>query len=144
MEEDPAAKLFGTEDFDLYATLGLDKTASADQIKSAYRKLALKCHPDKQANASESEKAAAATKFQQVGYSYSILSEVTRRKRYDDTGRTDNPIFPDDASAWQAYFEELWTGQVNATTIDEFFDKYEGVYSASCDAATATTPLTRR
>lgn len=126
MDQDPAVQLFGTEDFDLYATLGLDKTATVDQIKSAYRKLALKFHPDKQVCATEEDKAAAATKFQQAGYSYSILSDDARRKRYDDTGRTDASLFPDDAKAWQAYFEELWTGQVNAATIDDFFDKYEG------------------
>ena len=54
------------------------------QIRKAYRKLALKCHPDKGGDEKQ---------FQQVGYAYAVLSDEKRRKRFDDTGRTDESFF---------------------------------------------------
>lgn len=128
MEADPAVSLFGSEEFDLYATLNLDKGVTEEEIKKAYRRAALKSHPDKQpTNASKEDKQAALTRFQQVGYAYAVLSDARRRQRYDDTGMTnEGGLLPEDANAWQEYFEQLWTGQVNASTIDEFFDKYTG------------------
>lgn len=126
-EEDPAIALFGTEDFNLYDTLSLSKDASPSDIKSAYRRAALRCHPDKQSPAaSEQEKQSASTKFQQVGYAYAVLSDADRRKKYDATGSTEVSLFPENADAWQSYFEELWSGQVNAQSIDDFFAKYIG------------------
>ncbi|MEG2773769.1 MAG: DnaJ domain-containing protein, partial [Lactococcus sp.] len=65
---------------DYYETLGVDKQASADDIKSAYRKLAKKYHPDisKEANAEE--------KFKEVQEAYAILSDENKRRQYDQFG----------------------------------------------------------
>ena len=87
-EEDIEVDEAPTE-IDPYAVLSLDKDATQDQVKSAYRKAALKYHPDK---ASPEDKDSAHTKFQEIAFAYAILSDQRRRKRYDTTGRT-GPIF---------------------------------------------------
>ncbi len=66
---------------DYYATLELPKNADAKQIKSAYRKLARKFHPDVNANNPE-----AAEKFKQVSEAYEVLSDEKKRKLYDQFG----------------------------------------------------------
>jgi len=68
---------------DLYKVLGLEKDATEDQIKKAYRKLALKWHPDKfQGN--EKEKEEANNKFKEISEAYSILSNKDKRQKYDN------------------------------------------------------------
>ncbi|XP_017844487.1 dnaJ homolog subfamily C member 5 homolog isoform X2 [Drosophila busckii] len=65
----------------LYEILGLPKTATADDIKKTYRKLALKYHPDK-----NPDNVDAADKFKEVNRAHSILSDLTKRNIYDNYG----------------------------------------------------------
>ena len=65
---------------DYYAVLGVSKNASSKEIKSAYRKLALKYHPDK---VPEEEKEKAEEIFVRVSEAYAILSDEDKRKVYD-------------------------------------------------------------
>uniref|UniRef100_A0A1B0AWF8 J domain-containing protein n=1 Tax=Glossina palpalis gambiensis TaxID=67801 RepID=A0A1B0AWF8_9MUSC len=65
----------------LYEILGLPKTATAEDIKKTYRKLALKYHPDKNPDNAE-----AAEKFKEVNRAHSILSDQTKRNIYDNYG----------------------------------------------------------
>ncbi|XP_071450251.1 dnaJ homolog subfamily C member 5 isoform X2 [Hetaerina americana] len=65
----------------LYQILGLPKTATADDVKKTYRKLALKYHPDKNPNNPD-----AAEKFKEVNRAHSILSDLTKRNIYDNYG----------------------------------------------------------
>lgn len=67
---------------DYYQVLGVDKNATPDQIKKAYRKLAMKWHPDKNPN----NKEAAEQKFKEIGEAYSVLSDEQKRKNYDQFG----------------------------------------------------------
>ncbi|MEO3811291.1 molecular chaperone DnaJ [Sphaerisporangium sp. B11E5] len=64
---------------DYYAVLGVSKTATADEIKKAYRKLARKYHPDANQGSTETE-----AKFKQVSEAYDVLSDAKRRKEYDE------------------------------------------------------------
>jgi curved DNA-binding protein len=68
---------------DYYELLGVSRTASEDEIKKAYRKLALKWHPDR--HQAES-KAKAEEKFKQISEAYEVLSDPQNRKRYDALG----------------------------------------------------------
>ena len=71
---------------DYYDLLGLEKTASENDIKKAYRKLAMKYHPDKFSNASEKEKKEAEEKFKEVNEAYQVLSDADKRAKYDRFG----------------------------------------------------------
>ncbi|MEO9021774.1 MAG: J domain-containing protein [Ginsengibacter sp.] len=66
---------------DYYKTLGIDKDASADGIKKAYRKMARKYHPDVNPNDKEANK-----KFQQINEANEVLSDPEKRKKYDQYG----------------------------------------------------------
>ena len=66
---------------DYYEVLGVDKNASADEIKKAYRKLAVKYHPDKNPGDKEAEE-----KFKEAAEAYSILSDADKKARYDQFG----------------------------------------------------------
>lgn len=72
---------------DYYQTLGVDKTATPDQIKKAYRKLAMKWHPDRNPD----DKANAESKFKEIGEAYSVLSDEDKRKKYDQFGHDGPP-----------------------------------------------------
>ena len=69
---------------DYYKILGIEKTASAEEIKKAYRKLALKWHPDKNPN-----NKAAEDKFKKISEAYAVLSDTQKRKDYDMYGSAD-------------------------------------------------------
>ena len=75
---------------DLYEILGISRNASQADIKKAYRKLALKYHPDKQGGKSDKEKKEAEEKFKEVSWAYSILSDEEKKQRYDQYGITDD------------------------------------------------------
>ncbi|KAJ5066447.1 hypothetical protein M0811_13647 [Anaeramoeba ignava] len=64
----------------LYEVLEVEKTADLTQIKSSYRKLAMKFHPDRNKTTGSAEA------FKKIGQAYSILSDETKRKRYDQFG----------------------------------------------------------
>lgn len=66
---------------DYYKTLGVDKKASQEEIKKAYRKLAIKYHPDK----NQGDKAAE-EKFKEIGEANEVLSDPEKRKLYDELG----------------------------------------------------------
>ncbi len=66
---------------DYYEVLGVEKNASADEIKKAYRKMAVKYHPDKNPGDKEAEE-----KFKEAAEAYSILSDPDKKARYDQFG----------------------------------------------------------
>jgi curved DNA-binding protein len=70
------------EFIDYYKILGLDKNATADDIRKAYRKLARKHHPDLNPNDKEAHK-----KFQQINEANEVLSDPEKRKKYDQYGK---------------------------------------------------------
>ena len=66
---------------DYYEVLGVDRNASAEEIKKAYRKLAIKYHPDKNPGDKEAEE-----KFKEAAEAYSILSDADKKAKYDQFG----------------------------------------------------------
>ncbi len=68
---------------DYYQVLGLKKGASADEIKKAYRKLAVKYHPDKNQGNKEAEE-----KFKEINEAYAVLSDPQKKTQYDQFGST--------------------------------------------------------
>ena len=68
---------------DYYEVLGVDKNASADDIKKAYRKMAIKYHPDKNPGDKEAEE-----KFMEAAEAYSVLSDADKKARYDQFGHS--------------------------------------------------------
>lgn len=71
---------------DYYEVLGVDKNASADDIKGAYRKAALKWHPDRWVSGTDAEKKTAEEKFKEASEAYSVLSDPDKKARYDQFG----------------------------------------------------------
>ncbi len=69
---------------DYYNELGVEKTATPEEIKKVYRKLALKYHPDKNKGDKASEE-----KFKKISEAYAVLSDTEKRKQYDTYGSSD-------------------------------------------------------
>ena len=63
---------------DYYEVLGIPKTASEDEVKKAFRKLAVKHHPDKEGGDE--------TKFKEINEAYEVLKDKQKRQRYDQFG----------------------------------------------------------
>lgn len=70
----------------LYSVLGLQSGASIDEVKRAFKKLAILYHPDKQQNKSEAEKKEAEEKFKEINEAYSVLSDPKKKQDYDAFG----------------------------------------------------------
>ena len=84
---------------DYYEVLGVEKTASDDEIKSAYRKLAKKYHPDLNPNNKEAE-----VKFKEANEAYEVLSDKDKRAKYDQFGHA---AFDPSAGAYGAGFKPI-------------------------------------
>jgi anaerobic carbon-monoxide dehydrogenase iron sulfur subunit len=98
---------------DYYAILGVGKGATAKQIKSAYRKLARKYHPDVNPDNKEAE-----NKFKDVYEAYEFLCDEEMRKKYDQAG-----------SAWDEY--QQWSGvryPYSTGAAGDFFDFFERLF----------------
>ncbi len=74
-----------------YEILGVDKSATADQLKSAYRKLAKQYHPDLYTSKSDAEKKSAEEKFKEINHAYEVLSDDQKRAAYDTYGDENGP-----------------------------------------------------
>lgn len=82
---------------DYYETLGISRGASAEEIKKAYRNLAFKYHPDRNAGDKTAEE-----KFKEVNEAYSVLGDDSKRAQYDRYGTADNP-YENATNTYQQY-----------------------------------------
>lgn len=128
-DQDPISQFFpGQESVDLYDVLSVPKDARLEDIKKAYRRLALVYHPDKHSTANATVKAETSTKFQQIGFAYAVLSDEKRKQRFDRTGKTDEGFeLAAGEDGWEAYFEEMFE-RVTRGKLDEMKKEYQGDY----------------
>lgn len=119
---------------DLYKILGVDRSATADQIKKAYRELAMKYHPDRNPGDSVAEE-----KFKKISAAYSVLGDETKRKQYDMYGSAENTSYSSGSSNAQGFggyyqgnpFEQWfneaqnynWKSQYEYETSDKYYEK---------------------
>src|SRR5581483_9042853 len=111
---------------DYYEILAVERTASLDEIKKSYRKLALQFHPDRNPDNKEAEE-----KFKEATEAYEVLSDTDKRARYDrfghqgmrqnDYGQYQNPqdIF--------SHFSDIFSGMGGGSIFDQFFGGQGGM-----------------
>ncbi len=96
---------------DLYNVLGVSKTATADDIKKTYRKLAVKYHPDKNPGDKAAEE-----HFKRISAAYSVLGDEEKRRQYDTYGSTD--AYASSNSAYNPY----GSGSQTSGSADPFWE----------------------
>src|SRR5579859_1320281 len=95
---------------DYYSILGVSKTANTDEIKAAYRKLALKYHPDRNPDNKEAEE-----KFKEAAQAYEVLSDADKRRQYDQLGH--------------AGFEQMGAGGTpHDMNMDDIFEHFGDIF----------------
>src|SRR5437764_15135929 len=100
---------------DYYQVLGVNKNATDEEIKKAYRKLARKYHPDLNPNDKEANK-----KFQQINEANEVLSDPEKRKKYDQYGK--------DWQHAEEFEKARQSGQRRSTAGAEGFSGFSGAY----------------
>lgn len=100
---------------DYYTILGLDKQCSCEDIKKAYKKLALKFHPDRNKNGCE--------KFKEVSEAYQVLSNKKTRLEYDLTNNI-NITFKNPEEMWNSLFPKYIPREIISFVANKFFNSY--------------------
>lgn len=115
-----------TTDFkDYYSILGVSKTASVDEIKQAFRKLARKYHPDVNPNNKEAE-----ARFKEVSEAYEVLSDREKRQKYDQFGQYWQQAGQGSSGgSVNVGFDNFEFGQYNS--FDEFINELLGRFGSS-------------
>jgi curved DNA-binding protein len=110
---------------DYYVIMGVEKDATQDEIKRAYRKLARKYHPD------VSKEADAETRFKELGEAYEVLKDTEKRAAYDQLGsqyQAGQDFHP--PPGWDAGFEFSGRGDTDPD-MGDFSDFFESLYGRS-------------
>ena len=109
---------------DPYITLNLPTSATSEEIRSAYKKLALRLHPDK---AVPEKRGEAHKAFQELALAYAILGDERRRKRYDTSGNISESLdVDDDDFDWSDFFRAQYSELVTVERVEEFKRSYQG------------------
>lgn len=123
---------------DLYSLLEIDRTASAEEIKKSYRKLAMKYHPDKNPGDKKAEET-----FKELTSAYEILSDPTKRQNYDRFGFTGNQSGP---SGFEGFggFRQRQGGFSSSNTEDSFQDIFGDLFGDVFGAKRSTGKKQKR
>ncbi|KAK3402335.1 hypothetical protein B0T20DRAFT_404112 [Sordaria brevicollis] len=122
---------------DPYEVLGLERDATADQVKTAYRKAALKNHPDK---VPTDQKDSATSTFQRIALAYAILSSPHRRSLYDTTGSTSETLSQSSPDfSWAEYYRTCFFESISPSTIAAFSASYKFSDEERADVLAAYT-----
>ncbi len=111
---------------DYYKVLGVERSASADEIKKAYRKLARKYHPDINPGNAEAE-----TKFKEINEAYEVLSDADKRSKYDRFGADFNRYQQNGAPGgfdWSQYTTQGGGPRVDFGSGGGFSDFFESLF----------------
>src|SRR6185503_11620314 len=110
---------------DYYDVLGVQKTVTKDELKSVYRKLALKYHPDRNKSPEAEEK------FKEISEAYAVLSDEEKRKRYDRYGHVGtDEAFRGSESNFEEVFKDIGFGGFR-DIFEQFFGSGSGFSSTS-------------
>ncbi len=116
-----------------YDILGVAKTATDDEIKKAYRKLAMKYHPDQNQGNAEAEK-----KFKEISVAYSVIGDPEKRKKYDQIGHSSYERSGGNSSNFDPseIFENIFGGfgrkkKKGGSFFDDIFSNMSGAKSSS-------------
>lgn len=109
-------KIDGMEYKDYYKILGVDRNASADAIRSAYRKLAMKYHPDKNPGDKKAEE-----RFKEINEAYQVLSDDRKRAHYDRLGSAYSNFRTSGGRPGDFRWEEWTGGQDFSSNVDDLF-----------------------
>ncbi|MCZ2127522.1 MAG: DnaJ domain-containing protein [Anaerolineales bacterium] len=103
---------------DYYKILGVERKANADEIRKAYRKLAMKYHPDKNAGDKKAE-----DKFKDINEAYQVLSDEKKRAHYDQVGSaySDFSSRGGGASDFGGWYQQQGGGQRVNVNVDDLF-----------------------
>jgi curved DNA-binding protein len=117
---------------DYYKTLGVERTANKDEIKRAYRKLALKTHPDRNPGNPKAEE-----QFKEINEAYQVLSDADKRSRYDQLGESyshwQQGGAPPGGFNWEDWFSTKPSGNVRVGGLedilgDEFSEFFQRIF----------------
>jgi len=106
---------------DYYEILGVSKNATADEIKKAYRKMAIQYHPDKNPDNKEAE-----AKFKDAAEAYEVLSDDVKKRNYDQYGSADGRGASPFGGGFEDFFNQFKSGQGSPFGFNPFNERVKG------------------
>jgi len=120
---------------DYYEVLGVDRSASSEELKKAYRKVAMKYHPDRNPGDEEAEE-----KFKEASEAFEVLSDQGKRQRYDQFGHSAEGL----GDGFSGFSQGAGFGDIFGDIFGEFFGGEEETAEASAENGALICSTTSR